>query len=141
MKYNLTTDKDATESNLFCNAIKSIVQGRNNILLNVITQEEKNIASIADVDLIPANYPIFGRKGGVINTKYGYTNEIGLRETSDGKWCFIIDPPHTYKKYIEDDIDGEPVYEDIVTDYNDYLVGITFDSSTDIEPEWKIEEE
>jgi len=138
--YNITSDGVAAEAKIYANMIRQVGFHRGN-LLNVIEGKEYDVSGMADSELTPDKFPFMGRKLGKINVTEGHTTSLGMRETADGKWCYIQPDDYTLQVADGEDADGNVIYKDILVEYSKIVEGYSWDSSSETEPEWMVYEE
>ena len=142
IKYNIATDGEAAEKQIFANCIRLYAQYRGN-LLNISDGKEYDISLLTDLDLTPDKFPGFYRNAasGKINKTGGYLTALGMKEMADGRFCYIQAEDYVYKMPNGEDEDGNPLFIDYQIEYSKIPLNFTWDSITETEPEWKVYEE
>ena len=142
IKYNISSSHDDAEKHCFAQSVKIFAQYRGK-LLNVLDGKEYNVSLLSDADLTSDKFPLFYRNKatGKVNSTSGYTTELGLKETADGKFCYIQKDDYSFESIIGEDENGEPITTTINVEYSKIPLGFAWDEITEIEPEWKVIED
>ena len=142
IKYNIASDGETAEKHCFAQSVKIYAQYRGN-LLNIQDMKEYDVSLLADVDLTSDKFPLFYRNKatGKVNSTSGYTTKLGLRETADGKFCYIQEDDYSFESVIGEDENGEPITTTINVEYSKIPLGFAWDDITETEPEWKVIED
>lgn len=144
LKFNNLDNFNTFEKKYCYNGIKWTCQNRfgsDGYIKNVTTGEKKLIEELTEEEHNTADYPLFGRKVGKLNTVNGFTTAIhGIRESIDGFY---------YAKKMSDkvipelrDEENNIIRPSLTIPYlSSFYSGCVADGETEIEPEWvEIEE-